>query len=256
MQNFTSTRQVYFLMQAVLGGELYALLKKHGKFTEPQAKFYVAQVAAVFEHLHTKDIIFRDLKPENLLIARDGYLRVVDFGLAKKVPEGAKTYTLCGTPAYAAPEVYASAGHNKGVDWWTLGVLLHELLAGYTPFYGNEPNQISKEIKRFSKHFPKIAFPSNFSDAASELLMGLLNPKPASRLGNLYAGAEGVKAATFFADVNWPALIQKQVAAEIIPKINDAFDTQNFQADKDKTFELVIDKDDESNEHEPWASIF
>ena len=164
-------------MEAVLGGELYALLKKHGKFTEPQAKFYTAQVVAVFEHLHSKNIIFRDLKPENLLVARDGYLKVCDFGLAKTVSEGVKTYTLCGTPAYAAPEVYASVGHNKGVDWWTLGVLLHELLAGYTPFYGNEPSQISKEIRRYSKHFPKIAFPSDFSDAACDLLKGLLNPK-------------------------------------------------------------------------------
>ena len=110
---------------------------------------YLAQVALI-EHLHSKSIIFRDLKPENLLINHDGFLKMVDFGLAKKC--AGLTYTLCGTPAYAPPEVYAVKGHDKGVDWWTFGVLMHELLAGYTPFVGSEANEIYSEIRRYQKH--------------------------------------------------------------------------------------------------------
>ena len=184
VRTFKNSHSVYFMMEAVLGGELYAQMKRVEKFKPSQAQFYAAQVAAVFEHLHTRDIIFRDLKPENLLIASDGYLKMVDFGLAKQVPNG-KTYTLCGTPAYASPEVYASVGHDKGVDWWTLGVLIHELLAGYTPFYGKEPNQIYREITRYSKHFPKVAFPKHFPKQGSKILLGLLHPVPDMRLGNL-----------------------------------------------------------------------
>ena len=133
VRTFKNKHSVYFLMEAVLGGELYAQMKRVEKFGPKQAKFYAAQVAAVFEHLHARSIIFRDLKPENLLIASDGYLKLCDFGLTKLIGDEGKTYTLCGTPAYASPEVYASVGHDKGVDWWTLGVLVHELLAGYTP---------------------------------------------------------------------------------------------------------------------------
>jgi CRP-like cAMP-binding protein len=125
IRTFKNVHSVYFLMEAVLGGELYTQLKKFEKFSSTQTKLYIGQVTSVFEHLHLHDIIFRDLKPENLLIGIDGYIKMVDFGLAKIVPNG-KTYTLCGTPAYASPEVYASSGHNKGTDWWCLGVLLRE----------------------------------------------------------------------------------------------------------------------------------
>ena len=164
------------LMEPVLGGELFTHLRKCSKFAPDKAQFYLAQVCLVFEHLHSKSIIFRDLKPENLLINSDGFLKLVDFGLAKKC--AGRTYTLCGTPAYASPEVYAVVGHDKGVDWWTFGVLMHELLAGYTPFVGNEPNQIFSEITRYGKHYPRVAFPTHFPKDGQDLLKELLHPKP------------------------------------------------------------------------------
>ena len=176
VRTFRNSHSVYMLMEPVLGGELFTHLRKMGKFAPAKAQFYLAQVCLVFEHLHSKNIIFRDLKPENLLINSDGFLKLVDFGLAKKC-EG-RTYTLCGTPAYASPEVYAVVGHDKGVDWWTFGVLMHELLAGYTPFVGNEPNQIFAEITRYGKHYPRVAFPKHFPQDGQDLLKELLHPKP------------------------------------------------------------------------------
>jgi serine/threonine protein kinase len=161
-------------MEPVMGGELFTHLRKCGKFKPPKALFYLAQVALIFEHLHSKSIIFRDLKPENLLINHDGFLKMVDFGLAKKC--AGLTYTLCGTPAYAPPEVYAVKGHDKGVDWWTFGVLMHELLAGYTPFVGSEANEIYSEIRRYQKHYPRVAFPSHFPKPAQAMLKDLLHP--------------------------------------------------------------------------------
>ena len=255
VRTFKNAHSVYFLMEAVLGGELYMQLKRVEKFPPSQAQFYTAQVAAVFEHLHARDIIFRDLKPENLLIAKDGYLKMVDFGLAKLCPEG-KTYTLCGTPAYASPEVYASVGHDKGTDWWTLGVLLHELLAGYTPFYGKEPNQIHREITRFAKHYPRVAFPKHFPAEASDLLMGLLHPKPDHRLGNLHGGFSGIKLSTYFMDLDWDALAQKAIEPDFKPSIDDSYDAGNFKQGKNDNFARQIDADVEGAEHEPWAAEF
>jgi CRP-like cAMP-binding protein/tRNA A-37 threonylcarbamoyl transferase component Bud32 len=254
VRTYKNLHSVYFLMEAVLGGELYRQLKKVTKFSNQTSIFYCAQVVSVFAHIHSKNIIFRDLKPENLLIATDGYIKVVDFGLAKLVPNG-KTYTLCGTPAYASPEVYASCGHDKGVDWWTLGVLLHELLAGYTPFYGNEPNQIHKEIKRYSKHYPKVGFPKHFSPEASALLLQLLHPKPSMRLGNLRGGARSVIMNEYFFDIDFTKLESKGYTPEFIPSVTDGFDVQNFKDVNDK-FAKSIDDDVEGTLHESWAAGF
>ena len=191
------------------------------------------------------------------LIATDGYVKMVDFGLAKFVPEG-KTYTLCGTPAYASPEVYASVGHDKGVDWWTLGILLHELLAGYTPFYGKEPTQIYREITRYSKHYPKVSFPQHFSAGASDLCLRLLHPTPSKRLGNLRGGSKDVKKAKYFRDIDWKKLERKEYLPEFVPSVTDGYDGANFQSKQNasKQFERTIDDDDGTFVHEEWANKF
>lgn len=134
------TRFLYIAMEYVAGGELFTYLRSATKFSPSQACFYAAQVTMMFEYLHSKNVIYRDLKPENLLIAPDGYLKLTDFGFAKIV-EG-RTYTLCGTPEYLAPEILTNKGHGKGVDWWTLGVLLYEMIAGIDPFNDDDPMAI------------------------------------------------------------------------------------------------------------------
>ena len=135
--SFMDDKFLYLLMEYVIGGEFFTHLRKAGRFPNDTAKFYAAQVSLAFEYLHNCTIIYRDLKPENLLLDSDGHCKVTDFGFAKKVEY--RTWTLCGTPEYLAPEIILSKGHGKSVDWWATGILCYEMLAGYPPFYDEDP---------------------------------------------------------------------------------------------------------------------
>lgn len=119
---------LYMVQEYVIGGELFRHLRKAGRFTGDTARFYAAEIVLALEYLHSKDIIYRDLKPENILLDSRGYIKIADFGFAKKVQD--RTWTLCGTPEYLAPEIIQSKGHGKAVDWWALGILIFEMLAG------------------------------------------------------------------------------------------------------------------------------
>lgn len=124
-----SPTHLYMLLEYVPGGELFSHLRREVRFSNDGAKFYGSQIVSAFQHLHSFNIVYRDLKPENLLITRTGYLKITDFGFAKVVDD--RTWTLCGTPEYLAPELIQSKGHNKSVDWWAVGILIYEMLAGY-----------------------------------------------------------------------------------------------------------------------------
>ena len=154
-------------MEFVSGGELFTYLRKEGRLPVKQACFYAAQVAIIFEYLHSKNVIYRDLKPENLLIDPKGYLKITDFGFAKVVK--GRTYTLCGTPEYLCPEILMNKGHGKGVDWWTLGVLIYEMIAGIDPFNDEDPMSIYRNILR-----EKVKFPRKFDRSARSLVKHLL----------------------------------------------------------------------------------
>jgi len=146
---------IYYLLEYVPGGELFTLLRTEIVFHPDKAKFYAAQIIMVFVYLHSMDIIYRDLKPENLLISYNGYIKFIDFGLAKKVTD--KTYTICGTPEYFAPEIVLNKGYSKPVDWWTLGVLVYEMMIGIDPFNDEDPMMIYQKIIN-----GKVRFPVNF----------------------------------------------------------------------------------------------
>ena len=177
---------LYFILEYVPGGELFSLLRGKVSFPLLQAKFYIAHIVTIFEYLHRKNIIYRDLKPENILITKTGYLKLTDFGFAKFL-DGGKTYTLCGTPEYLAPEIIMNKGHGKPVDWWTMGVLLYEMLVGIDPFNDEDPMMIYQKIIK-----GKIYYPNTMDRDAKSLIKHLLTADTTKRYGCLKNGVKDI----------------------------------------------------------------
>lgn len=213
---------VYMLLSYIPGGELFSHLRRAGRFSADVTRFYLASIVLAIDYLHQQNIIYRDLKPENLLLDRTGYLRIADFGFAKVVED--RTFTLCGTPEYLAPEIVLSQGHGKAVDWWALGILAFEMLAGYPPFFDDHPLGIYEKILR-----NEIAFPSHIDPYAKDLIRGLLTADRTKRLGNLRGGAKDVMNHAWFAGVDWRSLERKEIGAPIVPRVGSMSDSQNFQ---------------------------
>ncbi|KAK8853081.1 hypothetical protein IAR55_003782 [Kwoniella newhampshirensis] len=213
---------VYMLLSYIPGGELFSHLRRAGRFSADVTRFYLASIVLAIEYLHSHNIIYRDLKPENLLLDRHGYLRIADFGFAKVVED--RTFTLCGTPEYLAPEIVLSQGHGKAVDWWALGILAFEMLAGYPPFFDDHPLGIYEKILRGD-----VAFPSHIDPYAKDLIRGLLTADRSKRLGNLRGGARDVMTHAWFAGVDWRSLERKEIGAPIVPRVASMGDSQNFQ---------------------------
>jgi serine/threonine protein kinase len=193
---FQDKRYLYMVLEYVIGGEFFTHLRKAGRFENASAKFYAAQIVMIFEYLHSQDFIYRDLKPENLLLDNTGYLKITDFGFAKQV--AFKTYTLCGTPEYIAPEVLLNKGHGKGVDWWTLGILIFEMLAGQPPFVDDDPMNIYHQILA-----GKVNFPRYFDRNAKNLIKKLLSADLTKRYGCLKGGALDIKKHRWFSGTDW-----------------------------------------------------
>ncbi|RKP10188.1 kinase-like domain-containing protein [Thamnocephalis sphaerospora] len=219
---FQDSTNLYMLMEYVIGGELFSHLRRAGRFTNEMTKFYAAEIVLAVEYLHSQNIIYRDLKPENLLLDHNGHVKITDFGFAKKVDE--RTWTLCGTPEYLAPEIIQSKGHGKPVDWWALGILIFEMLAGYPPFFDDNPFGIYEKILA-----GRIQFPAHFDLAAKDIVKRLLTADRTKRLGNLRGGAEDVRRHKWFRDVDWDALLRRAVRAPIVPNCRHPGDTSNFE---------------------------
>ncbi|ETO26951.1 protein kinase, cAMP-dependent, catalytic, beta [Reticulomyxa filosa] len=180
ISTFQDTDSVYFLLEPVIGGELFVILRRCKRFNEKSAQFYSACVGKkinkmfffeAFEHMHSKSIVYRDLKPENLLIDQKGYLKITDLGFAKFVYD--KTYTLCGTPDYLAPELISGKGHDRAVDWWTLGILIYEMIASFPPFYAKTRIQTYDHIIK-----DRCVFPAHFTTSVCSLIRKLLHKNP------------------------------------------------------------------------------
>merc|ERR1711988_1880422 len=216
-------RYVYIIMECIGGGELFTHLRRARKFSDEQSKFYGAQIAGAFAHCHSKNIIHRDLKPENILLCQNGYSKLTDFGFAKIIEPGTRTYTLCGTPEYIAPEVLLNKGHGKPVDWWTLGILIYEMIVGQPPFCDEEPMGIYQKILA-----GKIVFPKMFDKNAKTLVKKLLTAELSKRYGNLKNGVDDIKNCKWFKELSWDALLAKSINAPYKPQVKSETDTSNF----------------------------
>ena len=222
---FQTEERINFVMPFIPGGELFQHLKKLKHFGELKAKFYAAQIALAIQHLHDKGYIYRDLKPENILMDEKGYLRITDFGLAKKIKEGEKANSFCGTPEYLAPEIINGVGYDKNVDWWSFGILLYEMICGIPPFYLQDLNKMYFLIKNEKN----IKFDKKFlvSKDAKDVITKLLEKNVEDRLCSHY-GLEELKNHPFFKSVDFDALLRKEIEAPFLPRINSKTDVQNF----------------------------
>eukprot|EP00755_Sulcionema_specki_P006157 Sspe_Gene.34708::Locus_16848_Transcript_1_1_Confidence_1.000_Length_1293::g.34708::m.34708/K19584/PRKX; protein kinase X len=223
LKRFADEHKLYLLLEFVPGGELFSHLRKAGKFPNDVSKFYVSEVLLAFEYLHSKDIIYRDLKPENLLLDVQGHIKITDFGFAKKVPE--RTFTLCGTPEYLAPEIIQSTGHGKAVDWWAMGILLYEMLVGYPPFFDESPFRIYEKILE-----GKLQFPKWIDSRAKDLIKNLLALDHTKRLGTLKKGVQDIKKHKYFAGIDWNVLLSKKIPAPIPVRVSNEGDSRYFDS--------------------------
>ena len=245
---FQTDEKLYLVLQFLPGGELFFHLKEETKFDVERAKFYAAQIVLAIEHLHKNDIIYRDLKPENVVLDADGYVVLTDFGLAKtNITNATPTYTFCGTPEYLAPEILKGQGHAKSVDWWSLGILLYEMMVGLPPFYSENINEMYELILKAPLKFP------NFIPAdAQSLLRGLLEREEFKRLGGGPTDALEIKSHPFFSNIDWDQLYERKLEPPFRPQLKDGDDIKYFDEEFTSeravdSFAEVIDKEENQN---------
>lgn len=241
---FQDSRNLFMVMDYIEGGELFSLLRKSQRFPNPVAKFYAAEVTLALEYLHSHNIIYRDLKPENILLDKNGHIKITDFGFAKEVPD--VTWTLCGTPDYIAPEVVTTKAYNKSVDWWSLGILIYEMLTGYTPFYDQTPMKTYENIL-----LGQVRYPSYLHPDAIDLLQKLITKDLTRRLGNLQGGSNDVKTHPWFSEVIWEKLFSKDIETPYEPPIQSGVgDTSLFDRYPEEELDYGVVSQD------PYGNLF
>lgn len=245
---------LYLVLELVSGGEFFTLLKRAGKLQLPHCAFYASQIVLVFQFLHHNRIVYRDLKPENLLISVDGYLRLTDFGFAKRLDKPYRTWTLCGTPEYIAPEILLNRGHSFSVDWWALGILLFEMFSGNPPFVDDNPMKIYQKILDGKIEWPLDPKKKEhiIPKRAREFISRLLCKNLSQRLGNLENRAVDVMKHPFFEGVNWKKVLEKSIKkVPWKPEIKDKEDTKHFDDYDENT-----DTEDAELDNDPFENDF
>lgn len=217
-------RYFYLIMDFVPGGDFFYWEKKITDISDKTCQFYMGQVLLMLDALHSRNVIYRDLKPENLILSIDGYLRLVDFGSAVHVASNSsKTYSLTGTPEFMAPEMILKQGHTLAVDFWALGILIYEFITKENPFYDSDPMvSYTKIIKS------EFKFPKNFPSFAKNLIRKLLTKNTKKRLGTLKNGVDDIKNHAFFSDTNWKELSEQKTKPPFIPRLDSIKDTRYF----------------------------
>jgi len=214
--SFQNEHNLYLVMDFINGGEIYQHLTKETAFDEQRTKFYAASIVCALDTLHSAGIIYRDLKPENVLLKRDGNVVLVDFGQAKLGLNGDdRTTTICGTPAYFAPEIIAGKAYTKAVDWWSLGIMIYEMLWGVGPFYTEDESNLFNNIME-----AELILGEDWSPEVNDLLTKLIERDPENRLRDV----NSIKKHPWFADIDWKKLMALQLTPPFKPQVSGEMD--------------------------------
>ncbi len=248
---FHDESRIFMVLDYIPGGEMFTRLRgqEYGRFSSYDTKFYLSELLLAIEHLHGLDIVYRDIKPENLLIMHDGHICLTDFGFAKVLGRDrhtSHTNTVCGTPEYLAPEIIGGTGYGKSVDWWAFGILAFEMVAGYPPFYADTPFRIYQRILDgdYSKAWPDDE--KHISYPCKMLIQGLLVQDRVKRLGGKQ-GAADIKGHKFFSKENWHTTYAKQSTAPFLPELQNGGDCSHFDnyPDSEEDYAVTLEGEDQ-----------
>lgn len=221
---FQTPKKLYFILEYCPGGELFFHLSRAARFSEGRCRFYAQEILLAIEYLHSHDIVYRDLKPENVLLDGEGHVKLTDFGLSKEgVSDNFSAKSICGTPEYLAPEILDRNGHGKAVDWYSFGALIYEMLTGLPPYYTKDREKLFERIRK-----GELQFPSYVTPTAKSLLEGLLRRDPSRRLGSGKSDAEEVKSHPFFLGVDWRAVYDRKTVPPFRPNVTSMTDVKYF----------------------------
>ncbi|XP_010619701.1 protein kinase C theta type [Fukomys damarensis] len=217
---FQTKENLFFVMEYLNGGDLMYHIQSCHKFDLPRATFYAAEIILGLQFLHSKGIVYRDLKLDNILLDKDGHIKIADFGMCKENVRGeARTNTFCGTPDYIAPEILLGQKYNHSVDWWSFGVLLYEMLIGQSPFHGQDEEELFHSIRMDNPFYPQW-----LQKEAKDLLVKLFVREPEKRLG-----VRGdIRQHPLFREINWEELVRKEIDPPFRPKVKSPYDYSNF----------------------------
>ncbi|XP_063918746.1 calcium-independent protein kinase C-like isoform X1 [Zophobas morio] len=227
--SFQTKNRLFFVMEYINGGDLMFQIQRARKFDEPRAKFYAAEVTLALQFLHKHGVIYRDLKLDNILLDAEGHCKLADFGMCKEgISEGTTTTTFCGTPDYIAPEILQELEYGPSVDWWALGVLMYEMMAGQPPFEADNEEDMYESILH-----DDVLYPVWLSKDAVNVLKGFMTKNPNKRLGCVtsHGGEAAIKVHPFFKEIDWLALEQKKVKPPFKPRIKNKKDALNFDTE-------------------------
>lgn len=247
---FQTGGKLYLILEYLSGGELFMHLEREGIFLEDTACFYLCEIILALEHLHNLGIIYRDLKPENVLLDAKGHVKLTDFGLCKEhIQEGIVTHTFCGTIEYMAPEILTRSGHGKAVDWWSLGALMYDMLTGTPPFCADNRKKTVDAILK-----DKLNIPGYLTPDSRDLIRRLMKRQVSLRLGSGPTDGQAVRAHPFFKNVNWDDVVKRRLDPPIKPVLVSEDDVSQF--DTKFTKEIPVDSPDETTLSESVNLIF